>query len=166
MLDDLGIFWATLKRDLQYLKHRFNAPIVLDREAGGYRFGKPDIGPRYALPGLWFSGDEAHALITMHQLLSDLEPGLLAPHIGPLLARLEAIVGHDGRQCAEVAERILAKIGMRRRNPEQIGRREPGGEYVLEVPYSDPTEIKMDIPRHGHHVEVLALLEYCACHRG
>lgn len=33
----LGVSWATLKRDLNYLKDRLNAPIVFDRELGGYR---------------------------------------------------------------------------------------------------------------------------------
>jgi predicted DNA-binding transcriptional regulator YafY len=85
LLEELQVSWATLKRDLAYLKDRFNAPIVFDRDAGGYRFAKPNIGPKYELPGLWFSGDETHALLTMHQLLSELEPGMLAPHIAPLL---------------------------------------------------------------------------------
>ena len=40
-------------------------------------------------------------------------------------------------------------------HPEQVGRLEKGGHYVLEVPYADPTELIMDILRHGHHVEVL-----------
>lgn len=278
LLGALGVSWATLKRDLLYLRDRFNAPIIFDREAEGYRFAEPNIGPKYELPGLWFSGDETHALMTMHQLLSDLEPGLLAPHIGPLLSRLEAIVGHGGRPFGEIAERIrLAKIGMRRKNsahfavvsratlgrqriqvlhfnrtsdqhterelspqrltfyrnnwyleawcharkdlrrfsvdalqqielltkaakpvakarldaafagsygiyggqptqravlrfsaaaakwvadeewhPDQIGRLEADGRFLLEVPYADPTELSMDILRHGHHVEVLA----------
>jgi len=278
LLDELDISWSTLKRDLMYLKDRFHAPIVFDREAGGYRFAQPEIGPKYELPGLWFNGDETHALLTMHQLLSELEPGLLTPHIEPLLSRLEAIVAKDGQYFAEIADRIhLARIGMRRRNPahfgvvsratlarkrirvrhynrstdehsgrvlspqrlvfyrsnwyleawchsrkalrrfsvdafeevelldqpvkevapakqkeafgdsygiyggkpkhrailrfsaaaarwvadeewhpEQVGRLEPDGCYLLEVPYADETELMMDILRHGHHVDVLA----------
>lgn len=277
LLEELQVSWATLKRDLAYLKDRFNAPIVFDRDAGGYRFAKPNIGPKYELPGLWFSGDETHALLTMHQLLSELEPGLLAPHIAPLLSRLEAIVCKDGHAFNEIASHIrLARIGMRRKNPAhfavisratlarqrihvrhysrsedkhserqlspqrltfyrnnwyleawchvrddlrrfsvdaleavdlldtaaktvaaeqldavfggsygiyggmpdkravlrfsaaasrwvadeewhpmQVGRLEPDGHYVLEVPYAEPTELMMDILRHGHHVEVL-----------
>ena len=37
----LGISVATLKRDLEYMRERFNAPIEYDREANGYRFGAP-----------------------------------------------------------------------------------------------------------------------------
>lgn len=278
LLDELEISWATLKRDLAYLKNYFNAPIIFDHDSGKYRFDTPAIGPKYELPGLWFNGDEAHALLTMHQLLSDLEPGLLAPHVTPLLSRLEAIVGKDGESFAEAANRIrLARIGMRRSNPmhfavvsratltrkriqvrhynrttnqhsdrelspqrlvyyrnnwyletwchvrneprrfsvdaleqvvllnspakamsaakldaafvgsygvfggepdnqavlrfssdaarwvadeewhpNQIGQLEKDGSYTLKVPYADPTELIMDVLRHGHHVEVIS----------
>jgi len=74
LLDALEVSWATLKRDLSYLRDRFNAPIIFDRDAGGYRFETPGVGPAYELPGLWFNGDEAYALLTMHQLLCELEP--------------------------------------------------------------------------------------------
>jgi predicted DNA-binding transcriptional regulator YafY len=57
-VDKLEISWATLKRDLAYLKDRFNAPILHDRQSGGYRFNSPNVGPKYELPGLWFNADE------------------------------------------------------------------------------------------------------------
>ena len=53
--DALGVSRATVKRDLLYMRDRFNAPIEFDRAANGYRFGKPCAGPRYELPGLWFN---------------------------------------------------------------------------------------------------------------
>jgi predicted DNA-binding transcriptional regulator YafY len=95
MCSSLGISRATLKRDLEYMRERFNAPIEYDREANGYRFGAPRTGPRYELPGLWFSADEAYALLSMHTLLAELEPGLLEPHVGPLQERLRAILGGE-----------------------------------------------------------------------
>lgn len=91
----LGVSRATLKRDLEYMRSRFNAPIEYDKEANGYRFGKPRSGPRYELPGLWFSSDEAYALLSMHSLLAELQPGLLEPHIAPLQARLKEILGGE-----------------------------------------------------------------------
>jgi hypothetical protein len=33
------------------MRARFNAPIEYDRDANGYRFAKPQAGPRYELPG-------------------------------------------------------------------------------------------------------------------
>lgn len=122
LIDELSISWATLKRDLAYLKDRFNAPIIHDRDAGGYRFDTPNIGPKYELPGLWFNADETYALLAMHQMLSELEPGLLTPHVAPLLSRLETIVGGDGSPFNDVSKRIrLARTGARRKNPEHFG---------------------------------------------
>lgn len=122
LLDQLGVSWATLKRDLAYLKDRFNAPIIFDRDVGGYRFDVPGIGPKYELPGLWFNADEAYALLAMHQMLSELEPGLLTPHVAPLLSRLESIVGGDGSEFNDVSKKIrLARTGARRKNPEHFG---------------------------------------------
>ena len=95
LCSSLGVSRATLKRDLEYMRERFNAPSEYDREANGYRFGAPRAGPRYELPGLWFSADEAYALLSMHTLLAELEPGLLEPHVGPLQERLRAIVGGE-----------------------------------------------------------------------
>jgi len=94
-MKELNVSRASVKRDLEYMRERFNAPIEYDREANGYRFGKPRTGPRYELPGLWFSADEAYALLSMKTLLAELQPGLLEPHIGPLQERLRAIVGGE-----------------------------------------------------------------------
>jgi predicted DNA-binding transcriptional regulator YafY len=97
--EKLEISPATLKRDIEYMRNRLNAPIVWDREARGYRFGEAEPGGgQYELPGLWFNASEIHALLTMMHLLSNIEAGgVLAPHVKPLTARLRALLGtHDG----------------------------------------------------------------------
>ena len=38
LMDELEVSRATLKRDLEYLRERLDAPIVYDRFANGYRF--------------------------------------------------------------------------------------------------------------------------------
>ena len=45
-LDELEISPATFKRDLEYMRDRFNAPVVWDADAGGYRYDKSQDGPR------------------------------------------------------------------------------------------------------------------------
>jgi predicted DNA-binding transcriptional regulator YafY len=40
-------------------------------------------------------------------------------------------------------------------HPEQRGQFDREGYYRLEVPYSQPNELLMDVLRHSHHVEVL-----------
>ncbi len=104
--DELGVSRAQLKRDLAYMRDRLNAPIDYDRDANGYRLGAPRAGPRYELPGLWFSAAEIHALLTMQHLLENLQPGLLTPHVKPLLARFSAILGKGEHSSEEVARRV------------------------------------------------------------
>ena len=106
-LDELGVSLATFKRDLEYMRDRLNAPIEWDRDAGGYRFVQPNpMSPAYSLPGLWFNAGEVHALLTMQQLLSNLEPGLLAGHIQPLQTRLKALLGSADHSAEEVEKRF------------------------------------------------------------
>ena len=40
-------------------------------------------------------------------------------------------------------------------HPFQIGGFDGEGYYLLKVPYAQPTELMMDILRHGEHVEVI-----------
>src|SRR3954463_2822914 len=111
----LGVSPATLKRDIEYMRSRFNAPIEYDRESNGYRFGEPRPGPRYELPGLWFSAEEAYALLTMHTLLAELQPGLLEPHIKPLQDRVRAVLG--GEPAWEEGEQRFRRLQPERRTP-------------------------------------------------
>ena len=78
--DELGMSPASVKRDLAYMRDRFNAPIEYDRDANGYRFGAARTGPRYELPGLWFNASEVLALLTTLRLLGDVQPGMLESH--------------------------------------------------------------------------------------
>jgi predicted DNA-binding transcriptional regulator YafY len=105
-LEELEVSIATFKRDLEYLRDRLNAPIVWERRRG-YRFADSAAGPVHELPGLWFNATEIHALLTMRQLLKDLQPGLLEPHVQPLLTRLNALLESGGPQpLGEVENRV------------------------------------------------------------
>lgn len=106
---------ATLKRDLAYMRDRLNAPIIYDKELGGYRFEKQAKGTQYELPGLWFSAEEIHALLTMQHLLASLDTGgLLGPHIKPLLSRLIALLGTADDSIEQVKSRIKVEtVGAR-----------------------------------------------------
>jgi predicted DNA-binding transcriptional regulator YafY len=115
----LGVSVATLKRDLEFMRSRLHAPIEYDREANGYKFGEPRPGPRYELPGLWFSADEAYALLSMHTLLSELQPGLLEPHIKPLQERLRAVLGGEPAW-KDIEKRIRVFQPERRSTPTQF----------------------------------------------
>jgi len=113
LVEKLEVSRATIKRDLEYMRNRLNAPIVWDREEGGYRFaGREGGAAQYELPGLWFSAQEVHALLTMQHLLMGLDTGgLLGPHIAPLLARLRALLGTTDDTTEEIHKRIRV-LGM------------------------------------------------------
>lgn len=118
LLTDLGISAATLKRDIAHLRDRMNAPVVWDRELGGYRLDATQaiVGTQYELPGLWLSAEEIHALLTMQHLLANLDAGgLLGPHIAPLLTRLGSLLDSGAPSHAEIARRIRVQtVGARK----------------------------------------------------
>ncbi|MEO6565152.1 MAG: WYL domain-containing protein, partial [Casimicrobiaceae bacterium] len=116
-LRELEVSLATFKRDLEYMRDRFNAPVIWDVNVHGYRYErKPMAGPKFELPGLWFTESEAHALVTMQHLLASLDQGgLIGPHIAPLMARLDAIMGEGESSAGEVRKRIrLLSFGTRK----------------------------------------------------
>jgi len=280
LLEKLEVSPATLKRDLEYMRNRLHAPILFDRDAGGYRLQQATHDSvHYELPGLWFSPAEIHALLTLKHLVANLRAGsVLGPHVEAVTARLAAALGkgdhsadelvrrvrildmasrdvkiehfelvgsalsrrrrlqitYYGRARGDVSERVVSpqrlvhyrdnwyldaychlRKGLRsfavdairtaemldlpaddideatldaalgsgygifsgtavvwarlrftpqrarwvaaeQWHPQQQGSFEADGSYVLEIPYSDPRELAMDILRHGADVEVLA----------
>ncbi|MFO1345964.1 MAG: YafY family protein [Rhodocyclaceae bacterium] len=124
LMERLEVSRATLKRDLAYMKDRLNAPIVHDRFLGGYRYDKESkqVGDQFELPGLWFSAEEIHALLTMQHLLANLDTGgLLGPHIKPLLSRLTALLGTAENPAEEIQKRIFVQnVGTREFHLDQF----------------------------------------------
>lgn len=118
LLRELGVSEPTLKRDLALLRDRLNAPVVFDRDQGGWRLDHSPhhLGTQYEMPGMWFSAQEMHALLTMQHLLANLDAGgLLQPHIEPLRKKLARILGTGALEDAEVGRRIkLVTLGARR----------------------------------------------------
>ena len=107
-LDELEISKATFKRDLEYLRDRMNANIVYDRMMGGYRFDKiHQAGEKIELPGLWFSEEEATALVLTQSLLAGLDQGgLLGPHLEPLQNIIDGILGRSETTTKELRKRL------------------------------------------------------------
>ena len=124
---ELVVSPATLKRDLQYLRDRMSAPIVYDALERGYHFAPTRAGAaastdatRHELPGLWFSENEIHALLTMHQLLASLDDdGVLARHLQPLMERLQGMLGTDAGAARELMRRVKVMVTARRRVPSR-----------------------------------------------
>jgi predicted DNA-binding transcriptional regulator YafY len=122
LMDRLEVSRATLKRDLAYMRDRLNAPIIFDRELGGYRLDKQTGNLKYELPGLWFNADEIFALLTMQHLLNNIDSGgILSPHIKPLKSRLTELLGSTNDPLDQLQKRIkIETIGSRKLNLEHF----------------------------------------------
>ena len=107
-LGELEISKATFKRDLEYLRSRMNANIVYDRTDGGYKFESGSLaGEKIELPGLWFSEEEATALVLTQSLLAGLDQGgLLGPHLEPLQNIIDGILGQSETTTKELRKRL------------------------------------------------------------
>ena len=122
----LEVSLATFKRDLEYMRDRFNAPVVYDSDARGYRYESSiSSKTKFSLPGLWFTEQEIFALITMQQLLENLDQGsIIGPHIQPFLSRLDAVIGEGESSSKEIRKRIKLV---------EMGRRVQGSHFFSEV---------------------------------
>ena len=118
LLNELSISRATFKRDLDYLRDRHHAPIVWDPEGRGYKFDlKQGVGPKFELPGVWFSASEILALLTMEHLLEQLEPGLLSHHVESLRDRLTSMLESGDHSAQEVRKRVrINSLAARKRD--------------------------------------------------
>jgi len=125
---ELEVSPATLKRDLQYLRERMDAPIVYDRGDDVYRFAAVTAaGPAsHELPGLWFSEREILALLTMHQMISGLDAdGVLGRHLQPMVDKLDGMLGANALESRLMLKRVrilsAAARPVRSRHFELIG---------------------------------------------
>ena len=126
--DELEVSRATLKRDLQYLRERMDAPIVYERADNLYRFGSSTPGATgraaqrtHELPGVWFSDTEIHALLTMHQLIQGLDAGgVLGRHLQPLLDKLHGMLGTSESESRELMRRVRIVSPARRAVPSRF----------------------------------------------
>lgn len=122
----LEVSRATVCRDLEYLRDRLGVPVVWNRGLGRYVLESHEglvtteldgsgTSARQELPGVWFSEREIHALLTMIELIGQLEPdGLLSPRIEPLRRRLEQLLDQGTGSAVQAVNRIrILTMGQR-----------------------------------------------------
>src|ERR1041385_6833254 len=116
-LEELEVSRATFKRDLEYLRDRFGAPIVWDRDIGGYRYDA-EAAKSFSLPGFWLSGNEVRALLAVEHLIETMEPGVLSESMAPLKTRLEEMLAAGGTSAKQIRRRVrLLQMGARPASP-------------------------------------------------
>ena len=99
LMEKLECSKSTVLRTINTLKNHLNAPVAFDANAGGYKYGKPETGEAFELPGLWFTAHELQALALMQRLIKDAGGGLLEEHLGALAKRLDELTKHHLIAC-------------------------------------------------------------------
>jgi len=88
LCDELECSRATVTRLLGVLRDYLGAPIYNVR-GKGWRY---DQSSAFELPGMWFTAEELEALLSIQQLLTGLQPGLLDGMLRPMRRRIEKIL--------------------------------------------------------------------------
>ena len=113
ILAALEISDATFKRDLEKMRDFYNYDIVYDRFDNVYRLVNTD--QTYELPGLMFTHKELLALLTIQNMMTELEPSLLGPKLQPLQDRLAELLASEGLSIQSLTQRIRAVHAGKRR---------------------------------------------------
>lgn len=116
LLERLGVSWATLKRDIAYMRERLNAPLIFDRELGGYRFedwaeDRPSVRTtRLVVLGRGNPCASDHAAPTLKSRYRR----LTWASDSTLLSRLTGLLGSADNPAEEVQRRIrIQTVGAR-----------------------------------------------------
>lgn len=99
ILERLACSASTFKRLLELLRDRYQAPIIWDPTARGYRYDTDD--GRFTLPGVWLTESEAFALLMANRLLQDVQPGLQQQGLAQLQARIGDLLGPQWQNQAD-----------------------------------------------------------------
>jgi len=110
----------TVKRMIAKLRHEMGALIRYDGKQNGYILDRTG-GDQYELPGLWFSLAELQAMLTVHELLSRMQPGLLRQEFALFRQRIESILQTNHVATGEVFRRFrFHSVGARSCLPENF----------------------------------------------
>jgi predicted DNA-binding transcriptional regulator YafY len=103
----------TVKRYVAKLRNLYGIPLRYDFKYQGYVLDKTN-DKAIEFPGLWFNVSELHSLLTIHELIDKLDPGLLRAELLPLRTRIERILALRGIKTHELARRFsFIGVGVR-----------------------------------------------------
>ncbi len=92
LIDELECSRATVYRVVAYLRDTLGAPLEsgADEQASFCYLG--DEADSFELPGLWLSSEELAALLAMHTLLEQADPGVLTGALTPFRTKIERLL--------------------------------------------------------------------------
>ena len=103
--DELQCSRATVKRIIDSMRLYLNAPITYDQKLNGYYYDHQGE-EMYELPGIWFNASELHALLSVQQLLTQVQPGLLEKQLSPLKQSISRLLSLHKEKGDELVQRI------------------------------------------------------------
>ena len=120
-LEELEISRATFRRDLEYLRDRLGAPILWDAQQNGCRLDISSDETLTTLPGLWLNEFEIHSLLSMIELLKNIDPvGIVGSQINPIRERIEKLLERGDYSAREVSRRIRVTTLAKRNTPTKF----------------------------------------------
>lgn len=120
LLDELGVSYATFKRDITVLRDQFQAPITWRRGDAGQGRGyiledKGWSSGKLGLPRVWFTSSEIYALLMIDTLAGHIAPGLLTEHLQPLITRITLALSAVDDTPEDIRSRVLILASVARR---------------------------------------------------
>jgi len=102
--------WPTIKRILKKMRDELGTPVRYDKKHDGYILdsvqGNTAEEQQHELPGLWFTVSELHALLTVHELISRMQPGLLRDEFALIRHRIKSIMEKQNLATNEIFRRF------------------------------------------------------------
>lgn len=125
LMERMECSWPTIKRILKKMRDELGTPVRYDKRHDGYVLDHAqkdsDEESRHELPGLWFTVSELHALLTVHELISRIQPGLLRKEFALIRGRVESILERQNLAANEIFRRFrFHSVGARPCPPENF----------------------------------------------
>lgn len=95
---------ATAKRGIEALRDQLNAPLVYDRERGGYVYAAGQDA--WELPGLWLTSRELVAMLAAIKFLNESGQGVVSEMLRPFRQKLETILAGKYTGAGELIKRV------------------------------------------------------------
>ncbi|MCZ8130763.1 MAG: WYL domain-containing protein [Steroidobacteraceae bacterium] len=116
----LGAAPATVKRLIRFVRDELGAEVRFDREQGGYVLDRtsgagPLLGPSYG-------ARELSALLTAHELLAQIPPGVFKRETAALRAQLQSLLYKKPTGSREVQKRVRLRLPQVRELCEDVFR--------------------------------------------